>query len=60
MHLFTYLVRRSYFDTGAVTEAGATNAILRTFGPRKVMFGSDWPVSEYAGSKLIADVSLSS
>jgi hypothetical protein len=21
-----------YFDTGAVTEAGATNALLRTFG----------------------------
>ena len=38
-----------YFDTGAVTEAGATNAILRTFGPRKVMFGSDWPVSEGRG-----------
>ncbi len=38
-----------YFDTGAVTEAGATNAILRTFGPRKVMFGSDWPVAEGRG-----------
>ena len=38
-----------YFDTGAVTEAGATNAILRAFGPKKVMYGSDWPVAEARG-----------
>ena len=25
-----------YFDTGAVTEAGATNALIRAFGPQKV------------------------
>jgi glutamate-1-semialdehyde 2,1-aminomutase len=38
-----------YFDTGAVTEAGATNAILRSFGAQKVMYGSDWPVAESRG-----------
>ena len=38
-----------YFDTGAVTEAGATNAIIRAFGPKKVMYGSDWPVAEGRG-----------
>ena len=35
--------------TTQVTEAGATNAILRTFGPTKVMYGSDWPVAEARG-----------
>ena len=25
-----------YFDTGAVTEAGSTNALIRAFGPQKV------------------------
>jgi hypothetical protein len=38
-----------YFDTGAVTEAGATNALIRAFGPQKVMYGSDWPVAESRG-----------
>ena len=38
-----------YFDTGAVTEAGATNALLRVFGPSRVMYGSDWPVAETRG-----------
>ena len=32
-----------YFDTGAVTEAGATNAIIRAFGPKKVMCTSAQP-----------------
>ena len=26
-----------YFDTGAVTEVGATNALLRHFGAKKVV-----------------------
>ena len=34
---------------GAVTEAGATNALIRTFGAQKVMYGSDWPVAEGRG-----------
>ena len=34
---------------GAVTEAGATNALIRAFGPQKVMYGSDWPVAESRG-----------
>jgi glutamate-1-semialdehyde 2,1-aminomutase len=32
-----------------VTEAGATNAIIRAFGSKKVMYGSDWPVAEGRG-----------
>ena len=34
---------------GTVTEAGATNALIRAFGPQKVMYGSDWPVAESRG-----------
>ena len=32
-----------------MTEAGATNALIRTFGAQKVMYGSDWPVAEGRG-----------
>ena len=34
---------------GAVTEAGATNALLRAFGSKRVLYGSDWPVAESRG-----------
>ncbi len=38
-----------YFDTSAVCEPGALTAILRVFGPRRLMFGSDWPVANLRG-----------
>lgn len=38
-----------YFDTSAVCESSALEAILRTFGPSRLMFGSDFPVSEISG-----------
>ncbi len=38
-----------YFDTSAVCEPGALIAILRAFGPRRLMFGSDWPVANLRG-----------
>lgn len=38
-----------YFDTSAVCESGALEAILRTFGPSRLMFGTDWPVCAVRG-----------
>lgn len=38
-----------WFDTSAVTDCGAIEAILRTFGPSRVMYGSDFPVSHLRG-----------
>jgi glutamate-1-semialdehyde 2,1-aminomutase len=38
-----------YFDTSAVCEAAAFEAILRAFGPSRLMYGSDFPVSELRG-----------
>ncbi|NQU09687.1 aminotransferase class III-fold pyridoxal phosphate-dependent enzyme [bacterium] len=35
-----------FFDTSGVCEAAAFTAILRTFGPTRLMFGTDFPVSE--------------
>lgn len=35
-----------YFDTGAICEAGAITACIRQFGAKKVLYGSDWPISE--------------
>lgn len=35
-----------FFDTSAVCEPEAFEAILETFGPRRLMFGTDFPVSE--------------
>ena len=44
---------------GAVTEAGATNALLRAFGSKRVLYGSDWPVcrlaAEYGPMRAIVD-----
>ena len=39
-----------YFDTGAICEAGGIHACIKAFGSKKVMYGSDWPVSEVRGS----------
>lgn len=39
-----------YFDTGAICEAGAIHACIKAFGSKRVMYGSDWPVSEVRGT----------
>jgi len=38
-----------YFDTSAVCEADAIAAILDEFGPRRVLWGSDFPISQQRG-----------
>ena len=38
-----------YFDTSAVCESGAFQAILRVFGTSRLMYGSDWPISNARG-----------
>ena len=38
-----------WFDTSAVCEQGAITTILREFGPRKLLWGSDFSVSEMRG-----------
>ncbi|MSQ95992.1 MAG: aminotransferase class III-fold pyridoxal phosphate-dependent enzyme [Gemmataceae bacterium] len=41
-----------FFDTSAVCESTAFEAILRTFGVTRLMYGSDFPVSELRGRAL--------
>ncbi|MBN1445905.1 MAG: aminotransferase class III-fold pyridoxal phosphate-dependent enzyme [Candidatus Omnitrophica bacterium] len=41
-----------WFDTSAICESAAILAILREFGPRRVMWGSDFPVSEIRGKSV--------
>lgn len=41
-----------WFDTSAVCEPAAFEAILQTFGPSRLMYGSDFPVSELRGRSL--------
>ena len=38
-----------FFDTSAVCEAGAMEAILREFGTGRLLYGADFPVSELKG-----------
>ena len=38
-----------FFDTSAVCEADPFEAILREFGPTRLLFGSDFPVSQLSG-----------
>jgi glutamate-1-semialdehyde 2,1-aminomutase len=38
-----------YFDTSAICEAPAFEAILQTFGPTRLLYGSDFPISETRG-----------
>ena len=38
-----------FFDTSAICEAPAIEAILETFGPTRLMFGSDFPISQARG-----------
>jgi glutamate-1-semialdehyde 2,1-aminomutase len=38
-----------YFDTSAICESLPLEAILREYGPRRLLFGTDFPVSEFRG-----------
>lgn len=38
-----------WFDTSAITDAGALEAILRVCGHRRLLYGSDFPVSHLRG-----------
>ena len=38
-----------FFDTSAICESPALLAILRQFGPSRLMYGSDFPVSNFRG-----------
>jgi glutamate-1-semialdehyde 2,1-aminomutase len=38
-----------YFDTSAICEPGAIEAVLRAFGPSRLAFGTDWPVCNLRG-----------
>jgi glutamate-1-semialdehyde 2,1-aminomutase len=38
-----------WFDTSAVTDAGAIEAVARVFGHRRLLYGSDYPVSQLRG-----------
>jgi len=38
-----------YFDAAAVCESAPLKAIIEEFGPRKLLWGSDYPVSEIRG-----------
>jgi glutamate-1-semialdehyde 2,1-aminomutase len=44
-----------YFDTSAVCEAAPLEAILREFGTRRLLFGTDFPVSEMLGRCVSVD-----
>jgi glutamate-1-semialdehyde 2,1-aminomutase len=41
-----------FFDTSAVCEPTAFEAILRTFGSSRLMYGSDFPISEMRGRSI--------
>ncbi|NHN32781.1 aminotransferase class III-fold pyridoxal phosphate-dependent enzyme [Paenibacillus agricola] len=41
-----------YFDTSAVCEPEAMKVILQQFGPRKLLWGSDFPVSQIRGKSV--------
>ena len=42
-------LRNVWCDSSAVTEAGAHEAIIRTLGARRLLYGSDFPVSHSRG-----------
>ena len=41
-----------YYDTGAVTDCGAIEAIVQTIGHQAVLYGSDFPVSHTRGREV--------
>ncbi len=42
-------LRNVWFDTSAVTDSGAIEAIINTLGHQRVLYGSDFPVSHLRG-----------
>lgn len=38
-----------WFDTSAITDSGAFEAILKTFGAARLLYGADYPVSHLRG-----------
>tara|TARA_A100001037_G_scaffold186882_1_gene167337 strand:+ start:4891 stop:5880 length:990 start_codon:yes stop_codon:yes gene_type:complete len=45
-----------FFDTSAITESGAFQAIINSFGHQRLLYGSDFPVSHILGRCIrIAD-----
>jgi glutamate-1-semialdehyde 2,1-aminomutase len=38
-----------YCDTSAITDAGAFEAIIRTIGHERLLYGTDYPVSQLRG-----------
>lgn len=47
-------IENVWFDTSAICEAAPLLAILQAFGPRKLMWGSDFPVSHQRGRCVTA------
>ncbi|MDD4103163.1 MAG: aminotransferase class III-fold pyridoxal phosphate-dependent enzyme, partial [Kiritimatiellae bacterium] len=43
-----------WFDTSGICEAEPLTALLESFGPRRLMWGSDFPVSEQRGRCVTA------
>lgn len=41
-----------WFDTSAICEPTALTAILKQFGPRRLMLGTDFPISEIRGKSV--------
>lgn len=41
-----------YFDTSAICESGALVAIIQNFGTSRLMYGSDFPVSQIRGRNV--------
>ena len=42
-------LKNVWFDTSAVTDSGAIEAIINTFGHTRVLYGADFPVSHLRG-----------
>jgi glutamate-1-semialdehyde 2,1-aminomutase len=38
-----------WLDTSAFTESGALEAVIRTFGTERLLYGSDFPISHQRG-----------
>lgn len=45
-------IENLYFDTSAICEPSAFEAILECFGPRKLLYGSDFPISQLRGKAV--------
>lgn len=44
-----------YFDTSSISEPGAYQAILTAFGPTRLLFGTDFPISSLIGKCVSVD-----